>query len=219
VADVDADGGQATVDLVEAGGGTAQFIETDIAVEAQVDAMVGATVRSFGRLDFAHNNAAIEGMGAIPTHQCSADHWRRLIEVNLVGTWLCMKAEIGQMLVQGAGAIVNTASVAGLVASPSGSAYTASKHGVIGLTRSAGLEYARRGIRINAVCPGATDTPMIAGHLSRNPELAAQLIAEAPAGRLGTAEEIAAAVVWLCSDDSSFVVGHPLVVDGGYVAR
>jgi NAD(P)-dependent dehydrogenase (short-subunit alcohol dehydrogenase family) len=140
--------------------------------------------------------------------------------VNLVGTFLCMRAEIAQMLRQAGGAIVNTASIAGLVASPaSGGAYTASKHGIVGLTKVAALEYARAGLRINAVCPGVIDTPLVQRHVARRPELREQLVAAEPVGRLGTPEEVAAAVVWLCSDAASFVTGTAVPVDGGYLAR
>jgi NAD(P)-dependent dehydrogenase (short-subunit alcohol dehydrogenase family) len=222
VADIDPEGGDETVRMIREGegiSGSAVFIPADVSQAAQVEALVRGAVAAFGRLDFAHNNAGIEGSGSL-THHHPEDEWRRIIEVNLIGTWLCMRYEIEEMLRSGGGSIVNTASIAGLVASPaSGSAYTASKHGVIGLTKTAAIEYAQAGIRVNAVCPGVIRTPMVERHLARHPGLAEQFAAAEPIGRLGLPEEVAAAVVWLCSDAASFVTGHPMVVDGGFVAR
>ena len=222
VADMNVKGGEETVRLIQQGEGAshdALFVPVDISQPAEVEALIAKTVATWGRLDYAHNNAGAEGTG-VTTHLYPEDQWRRIIEVNLVGTWLCMKHEIQQMLRQGRGAIVNTASIAGLVASPaSGSAYTASKHGIVGLTKSAALEYAQAGIRVNAVCPGVINTPMVERHITRRPELAERLAAAEPVGRLGTAQEVAAAVVWLCSDAASFVTGHPMVVDGGFIAQ
>ena len=222
VADVDPLGGAETVRLIEeqeGGSHEGLFVRTDVTQPGEVEELVRQTVVRWGRLDYAHNNAGAEGTGA-KTHLYPVDEWRRIIEVNLFGTWLCMKQEIRQMLSQGGGAIVNTASIAGLVASPaSGSAYTASKHGIVGLTKSAALEYAQAGVRINAVCPGVINTPMVERHIQRHPELKAKLEASEPIGRLGTPEEVAEVVVWLCSDAASFVTGHPMVVDGGFVAQ
>ena len=195
------------------------FIAADISRSDQVEALVQETVATWGRLDFAHNNAGIEGSG-FTTHLYPEEQWRRIIDVNLIGTWLCMKHELEQMVQQGQGSIVNTASVAGLVASPaSGSAYTASKHGILGITKSAALEYAQVGIRINAVCPGVIKTPLVERHIARHPELENALLAAQPGGRMGTPEEVAAVVVWLCSDAASFVTGHPMVVDGGFITK
>jgi len=222
VADSDPKGGEETVRMIQNGEGpnrSAVFIRADVSQTGQVEALVRGAVAAYGRLDCAHNNAGIEGAGMV-THRHPEDEWRRIIEVNLVGTWLCMRYEIEEMLRHGRGAIVNTASIAGLVASPaSGSAYTASKHGVVGLTKAAAVEYAHAGIRINAVCPGVIRTPMVERHLGRHPELQGQFTAAEPMGRFGMPEEVAAAVVWLCSDAASFVTGHPMVVDGGLVAR
>jgi NAD(P)-dependent dehydrogenase (short-subunit alcohol dehydrogenase family) len=222
VADVDPQGGAETVRLIQqqgSGGREALFCRVDVTQPSEVEQLIKDAVAKWGRLDFAHNNAGAEGSG-VTTHLYPEDEWRRILEVNLFGTWLCMKHEITQMLSQGGGAIVNTASIAGLVASPaSGSAYTASKHGIVGLTKSAALEYAKAGIRVNAVCPGVIDTPMVQRHVLRHPELRERLVAAEPIGRLGAPEEVAAVVTWLCSDAASFVTGHPMVVDGGLVAQ
>jgi len=222
VADVQREGGEETVRLIEATAGgeeKALFALVDISESSQVEALVAKAVATWGRLDFALNNAGIEGSGTL-THLYPDDDWRRIIGVNLIGTWLCMKHEIEQMLQNGGGAIVNTSSVAGIVASPaSGSAYTASKHGILGLTKSAALEYAQSGIRVNAVCPGVIHTPLVERHIARHPEMEQSLLAAQPGGRMGIADEVAAAVIWLCSDAASFVTGHPMVVDGGFVSR
>jgi NAD(P)-dependent dehydrogenase (short-subunit alcohol dehydrogenase family) len=172
----------------------------------------------FGRLDFAFNNAGIEGLSA-PTHECTNENWEKTIDINLKGVWLCMKYEIPQMLKQHKGAIVNNASIAGLVGFPNIPAYVASKHGIIGLTKNAALEYAKLGIRVNAVCPGVIKTPMIDRFTGKNKEVEKQFATAEPIGRLGQPEEVAAAVTWLCSDASSFVTGHAMTVDGGWVAQ
>ncbi len=217
VADVLEDAGRETVRLIREAGGEAVFVRTDVSRPADVQAMVEETVRQFGRLDYAFNNAGIEGVMA-PTADCPEDNWNRVMAVNLTGVWLCMKHEIPQMLRQGGGAIVNTASVAGLVGFANMPAYCASKGGIIQLTRTAALEYARANIRVNAVCPGVIRTPMVERVIAANPQVEAQLTALEPVGRMGTPEEVAEAVVWLCSDAASFVTGHAMVVDGGFVA-
>ena len=171
-----------------------------------------------GRLDCAVNNAGIEG-ALRDTAEYPEDIFERVIQVNLIGVWRCVRAEVPAMLRTGGGAIVNTASVAGLVGAGALSAYVASKHGVVGLTRSAAIEYAKAGIRVNAVCPGVIDTPMVDRLSAEMPTLREALIAMKPMGRLGRPEEVAEAVVWLCSDAASFVTGHALAVDGGYVAQ
>jgi NAD(P)-dependent dehydrogenase (short-subunit alcohol dehydrogenase family) len=169
-------------------------------------------------LDVAFNNAGVEGAAAV-THECTPGNWERTLAVNLGGVWSCMRHEIPRMLERGAGAIVNCSSVAGLVGFASIPAYAASKHGVIGLTRTAALEYAGQGIRVNAVCPGVIDTEMVERFTGHNPEAEAALVATEPVGRLGRPEEIADAVVWLCSPRSSFVTGQAIAVDGGFSAR
>jgi len=219
VADVAEAGGAETVQRIVAAGGQAVFQRADVAEPANVEALVRCAVETYGRLDCAFNNAGIEGVVAAP-HEYPDDVFDRVIAVNLKGVWLCLKAEVRQMLAQGGGAIVNTASAAGLVGAPTISAYDASKHGVVGLTKSFALAYARQGIRVNAVCPGIIRTPMVErSFLARDPNAVARLEASEPVGRMGTPEEVAEAVVWLCSDAASFVTGVALPVDGGMVAR
>ena len=218
VADKQVDGGQETVRMVEAAGGTASFIEVDVSDAASVEAMVNATVETYGRIDCAYNNAGIEGQVA-PTDSYADDMFDKVIAVNLTGVWLCMKYEIPRLLEQGGGAIVNTASGAGLIGVAGLSAYVASKHGVIGLTKTAALEYAKSGIRVNAVCPGLIQTPMVERLTADQPQLGEALVAMEPVGRTGRPEEIAESVVWLCSDAASFVTGHAMSVDGGFVAQ
>lgn len=218
VADKLVDGGQETVRMVEAAGGTASFIKVDVSDAASVEAMVNATVETYGRIDCAYNNAGIEGQVA-PTDSYADDMFDRVIAVNLTGVWLCMKYEIPRLLEQGGGAIVNTASGAGLIGVAGLSAYVASKHGVIGLTKTAALEYAKSGIRVNAVCPGLIQTPMVERLTADQPQLGEALVAMEPVGRTGRPEEIAESVVWLCSDAASFVTGHAMSVDGGFVAQ
>ena len=218
VADVTAEGGQETVRLIKEAGGEARFLKVDVARAAEVETLITQTVAAYGRLDCAYNNAGIEGAFVSTTEYPEAD-WDRVLAINLKGVWLCMKYEIAQMLQQGGGAIVNTASGAGLVGVAGLSAYVASKHGVVGLTKTAALEYAKAGIRVNAVCPGVIQTPMVARLTSQRPEMAEALVAAEPMGRTGKPEEIAEAVVWLCSEAASFVTGHAMSVDGGYVAQ
>jgi len=218
IADTNADGGQQTVHLITEQGGEATFVRTDVSNAVEVQALISTAVETYGRLDCAHNNAGISGGGRALTADYAEDMWHQVLAVNLTGVWLCMKYEIPQMLQQGGGVIVNTASVAGLIGARGLAAYVASKHGVVGLTKTAALEYAAQGIRVNCVCPGVIHTPMTARGLSR-PELRARIIASEPMGRVGTPEEIAAAVVWLCSDAASFVTGHTMTIDGGLVAQ
>jgi len=190
----------------------------DVADEAQVKSMVRRTVDTFGRLDAAFNNAGVQVAPSDAADE-AADAFDRVNAVNLRGVWACMKFELHHMREQGSGAIVNCSSLGGLVGLPGRAAYHASKHGVIGLTRSAALEYAPRGIRINAVCPGIIDTPMVSEMLVDQAEAMKELMKAQPIGRLGRAEEIASAVLWLCSAGASFIVGHALAVDGGYTAQ
>ena len=218
IADMHEDGGQQTVHLITEKGGEAIFVRTDVSKAVEVQALISKAVETYGRLDCAHNNAGIAGGLRARTADYPEDRWHQVIAVNLTGVWLCMKYEIPQMLSQGGGAIVNTASAAGLVGTRGTSAYVASKHGVVGLTKTAALEYAQQGIRVNCVCPGAIQTPMTDRAWS-DPERRARVIASEPVGRIGNPEEIAEAVVWLCSDAASFVTGHTMTVDGGYVAQ
>lgn len=214
VADVKDDGGAETVALIEAAGGQALYQRCDVSDGAQVKAMVSAAVQAFGRLDCAFNNA---GINVLTADEYEDENWARSIGVNLTGVMMCMREEVEVMLKQGGGAIVNTASINGLVGNPSQPGYTATKHGVVGLTRHGALRWAKAGIRVNAVCPGVIETPMTAP-LVANPEMRQVIDSMTPMGRMGKAEEIAEAVVWLCSDAASFVTGHPMVIDGGAIA-
>jgi 2,5-dichloro-2,5-cyclohexadiene-1,4-diol dehydrogenase 1 len=217
VADLDDRLGAETVALAKQAGGEAEFVRTDVTREADVAALVARVVDRWGRLDGAINNAGISGPGKlIPDY--TLDEWNQVLAVNLTGIFLGLKYEIPQMVSQGGGAIVNTSSGAGLIGFPGLPAYVASKHGVIGLTRSAGLEFATAGIRVNAVCPGSTLTPMLQASMGADPAAREAMEATTPMRRLARPEEIAHAMVWLLSDDASFVNAHPFAVDGGAVA-
>jgi NAD(P)-dependent dehydrogenase (short-subunit alcohol dehydrogenase family) len=223
VVDMNVDGGEQTAHMISETGGAATFVQADVTQAAEVEAMIGKAVETYGRLDCAYNNAGISGVGIagdqrMPTAEYPEERWHQVIAINLTGVWLCMKYEIQQMLRQGGGAIVNTASVAGLAGLPTSSAYVASKHGVVGITKTAALEYARQGIRINCVCPGYIQTPMTAPGM-RDPDRMALMIANEPIGRMGNPQEVAESVVWLCCDAASFVTGHTMTVDGGYMAQ
>lgn len=218
VADVDEQGGKETAALVfEEVGGDADFVHADVTRPDEVEAMVDKTITRWGHLDCALNNAGTTGASA-PTAEHTLDDWNRAIALNLTGVFLCLKYEIPAMLERG-GAIVNMASGAGLVGFAGLPAYVASKHGVVGLTRAAALEYASQSVRINAICPGSTRTPMLEGFMGGDPQIERMITRAVPLGRLGRPEEIAEAVVWLCSDAASFVVGHALAVDGGSVIQ
>ena len=219
VADVDHISGEATAHAIEEAGGKAIFVRADVSQRTDVEAMIRKAIEVYGQLDCAFNNAGIEGTPFVPIADYAEEVWDRVIDVNLKGVWLCMKYEIIQMLSQGGGAIVNMASVAGLVGGREGTPYFASKHGVVGLTKAAAIEYGQSGIRVNAVCPGLIRTRMGELVLGFGPEVEAQAIAAHPIGRIGASGEVAESVVWLCSDAASFVAGHAMAVDGGYVAR
>ena len=216
VADLNVSGGEQTGHQIEQAGGESIFVDADVSKAGSTEAMVNRTVESYGRLDCAFNNAGVARGGS--TVDCKEDDWDLTISVNLKGVWLSMKYELAQMLKQSGGAIVNTSSAYGLAAAGGSPAYVASKHGVIGLTKTAALEYASFGIRVNAVCPGHIDTPMIERGMN-DPERKARMLARHPIGRIGNPEDIAQAVVWLCSDAASFVTGHAMAVDGGWVAQ
>ncbi len=215
VSDVDSKMGLKTVEEIKNNNGEAFFIKCDVSSEEEVKNLVSKTVEKYGRLDCAYNNAGVEGKLSTTT-ECTSDNWDRTINVNLKGTWLCMKYEIPEMLKNGKGSIVNCSSIAGLVGFETIPAYVASKHGVIGLTETASLEFAKQNIRVNAVCPGAIHTPMLDRFTEHNEQAMAQ---QDPMGRVGKPEEIADSVLWLCSDKSSYVTGQAIAVDGGWVAH
>lgn len=217
VSDVDAVGGGETVAMIGQAGGEAAFIRADVSKSADVQTLVAGVVERYGRLDCAFNNAGIE-IEHRPLAEADEATFDRIMNVNVKGVWLCMKYEIAQMLAQGGGVIVNTASVAGLVGAPTQPIYAASKHAVVGMTRTAAAEYGRAGIRINAVCPGIIRTPMMDRAIEREPRRGKAVEKVHPIGRLGEAQEIANAALWLCSDSASFVTGHQLAVDGGLTA-
>lgn len=216
VADIDEEGGRETVSLVESAGGAASFVRADVSAKADVEAMVQHAVDTYGGLDCAHNNAGIAAP-MVPLADYPDDGWDRTIAVMLTGVYHCLKAEIPRMLERGGGAIVNTASGVGLVGYPNQAAYTASKHGVLGLTKVAALDYGHLGVRVNAICPGTARTPMVDEAIRQFPDIDEQLKTLHPIGRIGEAEEIAEAAMWLCTPAASFVLGVALPVDGGYV--
>ncbi|CAD5110093.1 SDR family oxidoreductase [Zestomonas carbonaria] len=217
VADLDAQGGEGTAELIRAAGGEAVFIRCDVTKDAEVKALLDRVINTYGRLDYAFNNAGIEiEKGSLA--EGSEAEFDAIMGVNVKGVWLCMKHQIPLMLNQGGGAIVNTASVAGLGAAPRMSIYAASKHAVLGLTKSAAIEYAKKGIRVNAICPAVIDTDMFRRACETDPKKADYVAALHPIGRIGKVEEISAAVLYLCSDGASFTTGQGLVVDGGMTA-
>jgi NAD(P)-dependent dehydrogenase (short-subunit alcohol dehydrogenase family) len=219
VSDAVPESGEQTVRIITTDGGDAKFLQANVTVSEDVQGLVTGALKAYGRLDYAHNNAGISGSTAgVLAADIPEEAFDRVIDVNLRGVWLCLKYEVPAILSSGGGAIVNTASITGVVATEANPAYAASKHGVIGLTKSFALAYAGDGLRVNAVCPGYIDTPMF-DRLRADPGRAQSIIARHPVGRLGTADEVAQAVVWLCSDASSFVTGHALIADGGYTAQ
>lgn len=219
VADVSEQGNQETARMIEEKGGRAIAVKCDVTRTEDVKVALEKTIEAFGRLDFAFNNAGIEPRNAAPTAEYEEEEWNRIIDINLRGVFLCMKHEIPLILKQGRGAIVNTSSGEGIIGIKGSPAYTAAKHGVIGLTKAAALDYASQNIRVNAVCPGYIDTPMMGRFTGGTDEGRAKVIAEEPVGRMGKPEEIAAAVIWLCSDAAAFVVGHAMVIDGGQTVQ
>ena len=218
VADVDVQGGEETAQLVTKSGGEAAFHKADVSSSADVEKVVSVATQTYGRLDFGFNSAGVIGSGAAMI-DFTEDDWDDVMGVNLKGVWLSMKYEIPAMMQSGGGAIVNVSSVAGLVGSQHSPAYAASKHGVVGLTKTAALQYAPHDIRVNCVCPAAVFSPMLETLVTRNPQVGDKLLASQPNGRFASPEEVAEVVVWLCSDAASFVTGAALPVDGGYTAQ
>jgi NAD(P)-dependent dehydrogenase (short-subunit alcohol dehydrogenase family) len=214
VADVSEQGNQTTTRLIQEAGGRALAVQCDVTRTEEIKAALDKGVQAFGRLDFAFNNAGVE-QPVQPAADLTEEDWDRIIDVDLRGVFLCMKHEIPLMLKQGGGAIVNTSSGAGVKGIAGQAAYCAAKYGIVGLTKAAALDYAKSNIRINAVCPGIIETPMMGRFSGGTSEGRAKVIAQEPIGRMGKPEEIAAAVVWLCSDPAAFVVGHAMVIDGG----
>lgn len=207
-----------TARIIHEMGGKAVFVHCDVSKEEDVKAMVETAIRHFGRLDYAFNNAGIEGEpGAAPV--CTNENWEKVIGINLTGAWYCMKYQIPEILKQGKGAIVNNASIAGLVGFQGVPAYVASKHGLVGLTKNVALDYAQQGLRVNVVCPGVIQTPMIDRFTGGNEEAIEQFKAHKPMGRIGQPEEIAETVMFLCSDASSFITGQAIAVDGGWTVQ
>lgn len=213
VSDINAKGGEETVKMIQESNGNAHFFQCDVSQADQVKKLIQTTTDTFGRLDYAINNAGIS-MHPASTVELDEAEWDRVININLKSVYLCMKYEIPHMQKIGGGVIINMSSLAGFRGKAGTLAYSASKHGVIGMTKTAALEYAKEGIRINAICPGLTESGMTAG-LDQRPELAEPLIALIPMGRMGLSQNIADAVVWLCDDTAAFITGHVLVIDGG----
>jgi NAD(P)-dependent dehydrogenase (short-subunit alcohol dehydrogenase family) len=218
LADIDEAAVRTAAQALSAAGHKALAIRCNVADERQVAAMIAQTIATFGRLDAAFNNAGIQ-VPVAETADASGADFDHIIAINLRGVWNCMKHELAHMRKEGSGAIVNTSSQAGLVGTAGLGAYTASKHGVIGLTKSAALEYAARGIQVNAICPGCIDTPMVQQALADEPDTMKAVMQEIPAGRLGLADEIASAVLWLCSPGARFMTGQAVAIDGGFTVR
>jgi NAD(P)-dependent dehydrogenase (short-subunit alcohol dehydrogenase family) len=218
VADYNVEGGERTAKAIKEAGGDAIFHPADVANPGEVETLVRKTIEAYDRLDCAFNNAGIEGQFS-STPECTLENWQRVIGINLSGVFYCMKYEVPEMLKTGGGTIVNTSSICGLAGIANTAAYTAAKHGVVGLTKTAALEFSSKGIRVNAVCPGFIRTPMVARVMDRGSFDEKAVIQTHPINRLGKAEEIAEAVLWLSTDASSFVTGVPMPIDGAYLAQ
>ena len=211
--------GEETAQLIRDAGGEALFIKTDVSVSSEVQSLINRTVEAYGRLDYAFNNAGISGPSLSLIADLSEEDWDSVIDSNLKSIWLCMKYQVPVMIKQGSGSIVNMSSILGVVGTSLGTAaYVASKHAIIGLTKAAALEYAKQGLRVNAVCPGFIQTALIEV-ATNNPEISDAIVAAHPVGRIGKPEEVAAAVIWLCSDGASFITGQSMIIDGGDIAQ
>jgi NAD(P)-dependent dehydrogenase (short-subunit alcohol dehydrogenase family) len=218
IADVAVDSGEETIQRIRKAGGEAFFIPCDVSKVAEVKAMINKTVEVYGCLNWAFNNAGVEG-AQLPIGDYPEEICMQVFNTDLMGVWFSMKYEIPQMLKQGGGVIVNMASAAGLIGVPGDSPYTAAKHGVVGMTKAVALEYGKSNIRVNAICPGVTQTEILERVLAKNPEGGKKLVESTPLGRLASPDEIASVAVWLCSDAASFITGHALAVDGGFTAQ
>ncbi len=221
VTDINLENAEKTADILRGGGAKAIALKVDISKRKDVENMIKTTVETFGRLDCAVNSAGIAGTLSLPTHEYPEDAWLQQININLTGTWYCVKYQIAQMLQQGGGNIVNIASAAGLIGQPENVPYAASKHGIVGITKTAAIEYATKNIRVNCLCPTAIETPMIMEgrrKLAHNPEAKQQAINFQRMKRMGQPEEVADVALWLCSDQSTFITGHAMAVDGGALA-
>lgn len=219
VADWSEEGGNETVSIIEETGGQAAFCKVDVGNETMVKAMVDFAISEFGGLDYAHNNAGIDQIGRDPIHKVEESVWDKVVDINLKGVYFCMKHQLAHMLAQRSGAIVNTSSGAGINGVPGMTAYCAAKHGVVGLTRSAALDHAQDGVRINVVCPGLVKSRLLEATLKESPELEEVYIGHQPMGRMGLPHEIGDAVLWLCSDSATLMNGAAVTVDGGYSAQ
>lgn len=218
LSDIDERGGSETVEHIQQQGGKARFHRVDVTEHDAVTTWIQGVHREYGRIDFALNNAGIVGSMAHHTATTPTELWHRILDINLSGVWYCMRAQLPLMAEQGHGVIVNMASIAGLKGFPGNAAYAASKHAVVGLTRSAALEYVTSGVRINAICPGFTDTALVAFAVDETPGLDEAIASQTPAGRMATADEIATSVMYVCSDDTAFMIGQTIVLDGGISA-
>lgn len=218
LSDVNDAGGMETITLIEQGGGKAEYLHCDVAKSSDISALVDAAVSRFGGLHYAVNNAGISGTFLNPITETEEATYDAVMAINVKGVWLCMKAEIPAILQSGGGSIVNLASVAGLIGAPGGAVYAASKHAVIGLTRSVALEYARHGLRVNAICPSYIETPMVTNLSDVDPKMAERTQKASPMKRLGQPNEVAEAIVWLCSEKASFINGTTMAIDGGLTA-
>lgn len=218
VSDIHADLGLQTTQLITQKGGDSLFVQCDVSNPKQVESLLNQTIKKYGRLDIACNDAGVEGQQASTT-DCPIDNWDRVINTNLKGLWLCMKYQIPEMLKMGGGSIVNISSIAGLIGFPSLPAYVASKHGVVGLTKTAALEFAQQNIRVNAICPGPIMTPMLKRLMDKTPGFRESIVAGVPEKRIGEPMEVASTVLFLCSEQASYITGQSLAIDGGWVAQ